>query len=182
MPLSGIDDQEIVLDVSNGDQYAKSHIKGAIHIPEKSFLSDDGALKSPEEMAAVLGAAGITRDDPVLVYSDSLSSGEAAFVFWALIYLGQEKVKLLDGGLGSYTAASLPLEIAARTLPPAEYSPSLNADILASYDYVNGGIRSDSRCQDIPGVREWEDTGSIHNRVLQGFERRQAPGRVRSQR
>ncbi len=140
VPLSGIDGGDVILDVTNADQYSKSHVKGAVHIPEKSFLNDDGTIKSAEGLAEVLGEAGITRDDSVLVYSNSLSSGEAALVFWALTYLGQNKVKLLDGGLVDYKAASLPLEIEENTLPAAKYIPTPNSNLLASYDYVNSDV------------------------------------------
>ena len=42
----------------------------------------------------------------IVVYSDDFSSGDATFVFWALKYLGQENLKVLDGGLEDWKAAS----------------------------------------------------------------------------
>ena len=137
-PMGSFSNQDVV-DVSNQRSEGAAHIKGAINLPWNSFLSDDGTLRPVSEAAAVLGAAGITREDAVIVYSDTFRSGEAAFVFWLLRYLGQDDVKALDGGLEDWNMASLPLETKKIVRSPANYTPSLRPDLLASYDYVKSG-------------------------------------------
>jgi thiosulfate/3-mercaptopyruvate sulfurtransferase len=139
VPLSSIESSDLVLDVSDRDSYDMSHVKGAVNVPFSSFFDANGSLKSNQELSSILGTASISRDDSVLVYGGDLSSGEAAFTFWLLSYLGQNNVKLLDGGLKDYTAASLPLESGRNDIPPVEYLPSVNSQLLADYNYVNGG-------------------------------------------
>ncbi len=134
-PMSSFSDQ-VLVDVSSQRSDGAAHLKGAINLPWNSFLSDDGALRPVSEIAAILGAAGILREDAVIVYSDTFSSGEAAFVFWLLRYLGQDDVKALDGGLEDWNRASLPLETKRNVRSPTNYTSSLRPDLLASYDYV----------------------------------------------
>jgi len=138
-PLEAISDSEVVLGVTNQFSKGDAHIRGTIYIPSKSFLQENGTLKPISEIAEILGSAGVSQEDQIVVYSDSFDSGEAAFVFWLLSYLGQEKVKALDGGLKDWTAASLPLETKENLLPPTKYEVSLMPDMLADYDLAASG-------------------------------------------
>ncbi len=138
-PMKSVSSSDVVMDVSNGESYAKSHIKSAIHIPTKDFLNSEGNLKTSEELAKVLGDAGLSRDDSVVLYGNKESSGEAEFAFLVLSYLGQKDVKLLDGGLADWMAAGLPLESSENKKPAAEYKPEVKTTLLADYEYVKSG-------------------------------------------
>jgi thiosulfate/3-mercaptopyruvate sulfurtransferase len=135
-PLESMSSSDVVIDASNGNGYGQSHIKGAIHVPSRSFIDDKGSIKPAQELASILGEAGVSRDDPIVVYSDDFGSGDATLVFWALKYLGQSDVKVLDGSLEDWSAANLPVESSENTRPAVTYNPNLKSDTLASYDYV----------------------------------------------
>lgn len=135
-PLESVASSDVVIDASNSDSYSKSHVKGAIHIPSRSFLDDNGSLKPAQELVGILGEAGISRDDPIVVYSDDFSSGDATLVFWALKYLGQDDAKVLDGSLEDWSASGLPVESSQNTRAAVTFTPSLRSDLLASYDSV----------------------------------------------
>ena len=90
----------------------------------------------PQELAKILGGAGVSREDSIVVYSEDLSSGDATFLFGALKYLGQDDVKVLDGSLEDWNAANLPVESSPSKRPAVSYNPSPRSDLLASYDYV----------------------------------------------
>jgi thiosulfate/3-mercaptopyruvate sulfurtransferase len=132
--LQSVSSSDLVLDVSNDNSYSRSHIKGALHVSSKSFLNDNGTLKPVSEQAKILGDAGVSRKDSAVIYSNNL--GDATFFFWTMRYLGQEDVKVLDGSLEDWKAAGLPIDSIQRTKPAVEYSPSLNSEILADYDFV----------------------------------------------
>jgi len=136
-PLQSVSSSDLVLDVSNGNDYSRSHIKGALLVPSRSFINDDGTVKSVPELTKILSNAGISRNDSVVVYSNNL--GEAAFAFSILRYLGQDNMKVLDGGLDDWTAAGLPSEASQNIKPAAEYTPNPKYEILADYDYVRNG-------------------------------------------
>lgn len=138
-PMPDVSSSELILDVSNSYSPGDAHIRGAIHIPSKSFLYENGTLKPIPEIARILGDAGISREDSVVVYSDSFNSSEAVFVLWLLKYLGHEDVTALDGGLDDWTKASLPLETRQNSRNATNYTPSVKPDLLANYDYVKSG-------------------------------------------
>jgi thiosulfate/3-mercaptopyruvate sulfurtransferase len=138
-PMKSVSSSETVLDVSNGEGYAESHIKNAIHIPTKDFLDGEGNLKTTEELAKILGDAGVSIDDSIVVYGTSESSGEAEFAFLVLSYLGQKEVKLLDGNLADWKATGLPVEAQENKKPGVDYKPEVKSEIIAEYEYVKSG-------------------------------------------
>ena len=138
-PLKSVSSSDVVIDVSNSGSYAASHIKDAIHIPSQNFLNSEGGLKAAEELASVLGDAGVSRTDSVVLYGSQESSGEAEFAFLVLRYLGQNDVKLLDGSLADWKAAGLPEDVQEKNKTAVVYSPQVKPDVLAEYEYVKSG-------------------------------------------
>jgi 3-mercaptopyruvate sulfurtransferase SseA len=137
--MKSVSSSDVVIDVSNTDSYSTSHIKNAIHIPSIDFLNSVGSLKTEEELAKILGDAGLSRDDSVVLYAGKESFGEAEFAFLVLRYLGQKDVRLLDGSLADWKAAGLPEEASEKVRPGTEYRPSLRSDVIAEYQYVKSG-------------------------------------------
>ncbi|MCX6678809.1 MAG: rhodanese-like domain-containing protein [Methanothrix sp.] len=137
--MKSVSSSDVVMDVSNTDSYSTSHINNAIHIPSKAFLNGEGNLKTDEELAKVLGDAGVSRDDSIVLYAGKESSGEAEFAFLVLRYLGQKDVRLLDGSLGDWKAAGLPEETSENILPGTEYGPMVKPQVIAEYQYVKSG-------------------------------------------
>jgi thiosulfate/3-mercaptopyruvate sulfurtransferase len=137
--MKSVSSSDVVMDVSNTDSYSTSHIKNAIHIPSKDFLNGEGNLKTDEELAKVLGDAGVSRDDSIVLYAGKESSGEAEFAFLVLRYLGQKDVKLLDGSLGDWKASGLPEETSENILQGTEYGPMVKPQVIAEYQYVKSG-------------------------------------------
>jgi thiosulfate/3-mercaptopyruvate sulfurtransferase len=138
-PMKSVSSSDIIIDVSNGDSYSKSHIKNAIHIPTKDFLNGEGNLKTNEELAKILGDAGVSRDDSIVLYGNKESTGEAEFAYLVLSYLGQKDVKLLDGGVADWKAAGLPEETSENIKAGKEYKPVVKSDLIADYEYVKSG-------------------------------------------
>jgi 3-mercaptopyruvate sulfurtransferase SseA len=138
-PMKSVSSSDVVIDVSNGDSYATSHIKDAIHIPTKSFLNIEGNLKTEEELAKILGDAGVSRKDSVVLYAGKESTGEAEFAFLVLRYLGQTDARILAGSLEDWKAAGLPDDVSENKRSSVEYKPQVNSDVMAEYEYVKSG-------------------------------------------
>ena len=138
-PMKSVSSSDVVIDVSNGASYAASHIKDAIHIPSRDFLNSEGNLKTAEELAKVLGDAGVSTTDSIVLYGSQESSGEAEFAFSVLRYLGQKEVKLLEGSLADWKAAGLPEDVLGNKKPAVDYKPEVRSDVIAEYDYVKSG-------------------------------------------
>jgi thiosulfate/3-mercaptopyruvate sulfurtransferase len=137
--LDALSEKDVVLDVSNHRYPGQAHIRGSVHVPAKSFLYENGTPRSVSELAAILGGAGVSSEDDVMVYSDSFASGEATAVLYMLRYLGHEDARALDGGLDNWIAASLPMETKENVRSPASYAARPRTELLADYDFVESG-------------------------------------------
>ena len=137
--LDSLPEEEVALDVSSRRSSGESHIRGAVNIPARSFFYDNGSLRNISELAGLLGQAGVSRSDSVMVYGDSFASGEATAVLYALRCLGHEQARALDGGLDNWMAASLPLESRETVRAPTSYVPGSPLETPADYDLVRSG-------------------------------------------
>ena len=140
VPISGVSAEDLILDISpEADEY----IKGAINVNYEDFITTDARIKSASEIAAILGNAGISRDDSVVICGECLPCGggpvPATFTYWLLKYLGHDQVRILDGDVEDWKAAGLSASEAPATRPARDYIPKINSDILATYDYVKSG-------------------------------------------
>ncbi|MDQ0258326.1 sulfurtransferase [Sinomonas atrocyanea] len=150
------------------EEYAKGHLPGAVFADLEGELAVPVAPGSAEEAAggrhplpsreAFEQAArswGISDGDAVVVY-DATSGQAAARAWWMLRDAGLESVRLLDGGLGAWTAAGGPLEQGARTPDRGNVTlgegrlPRIGADEAASFTQPRpgapaGGVLLDAR-------------------------------------
>ncbi|UEC42267.1 MAG: Rhodanese domain protein [Methanothrix sp.] len=125
-----------------------SYIEGSIHLPlDPEVFNPDGSLKSPEEIAAIFGAAGISEDDPLVIYGDSFVNGYDTFAFWVMKYLGHQDVLLLEGTKGGRQAAGLKFAAKPSSRDPVIYNPDPNFDILALSGELEGLQLVDARTQ-----------------------------------
>jgi len=139
VPLSKAENYDIILDVS---PKTATYIDGAININYEEFFDQDKRLKSADQLSEILGNAGISRENSVLIYGKCQPCGggpsAATYAFWVLKYLGQERLGLLDGEIENWTAAGLPTSMTPTVRPKTIYVPKLNAEMMATYDQVNG--------------------------------------------
>ena len=137
VPLSDVKNYDVILDVSpNATQY----ITGAINLNYVEFFDQDKRLKSESELAKILGDAGISRNDSVVVYGECLPCGggpsAATYTYWIMKYLGQEKIGLLNGEIGDWAAAKLPTANMPAIRSKSDYKPKLRPELLATYDLI----------------------------------------------
>lgn len=122
-----------------------SYIEGSIHLPLEQVFGDDAALESPTEIAALFGAAGITEDDPLVIYGDYFLNGYDTFAFFVMKRLGHEDVLLLDGTRGGREAAGLNFVPLPTPRSPETYSPDPNPDLLADDERLSSSQVVDAR-------------------------------------
>jgi thiosulfate/3-mercaptopyruvate sulfurtransferase len=125
------------------------------HIPDAGFLnlprdlSADNALRfmtpAAEEFALAAGAAGVRTTDHVILYSTGHVMW-ATRVWWLFRTFGHPRVSVLDGGLGMWKAAGLPVEKTANVYPPAQYRADTIAGRVATAAEVLAAIDDDSVC------------------------------------
>lgn len=141
VPVESVNNSWIILDISPS---SAEYIPGAISIPYTQFLGSGGVLLPVSEMARILGEAGVSESDALLIYGECQPCGggpsAATYVYWIMKYLGHEDVKLLDGGIDDWVAAELPTVTKHAVLSPVSYNPFIKADLLATYEYVQSNI------------------------------------------
>jgi thiosulfate/3-mercaptopyruvate sulfurtransferase len=147
-----------------GDPQGRAHYESA-HIPTATYVDLDTELAAPATaeagrhplpaIADLQRAArgwGVTPDRPVVVY-DNTGGRAAARAWWLLRWAGGPPVRLLDGGLGAWTAAGYATAAGAEPATPGEielsagHLPTLTADEAA--DLASAHILLDAR----PGER-----------------------------
>jgi thiosulfate/3-mercaptopyruvate sulfurtransferase len=100
----------VVVDARSREAYEKGHIEGAISLdPLTSGIRTGGDAEKPftlmghEQVAAILGRAGLAADDHIVVYDQS---GLAATALLAVLeWAGANHVSYLDGGIEGWHAA-----------------------------------------------------------------------------
>ena len=135
--------KDIVLDISPS---ATKYMEGAVNINYEGFMGEGGQLKSAAEIATLLGEAGISQNDSLVIAGECLPCGggpsPAIFSYWLLKYLGHEKVRVLDGNIDDWAAAGRNISNKSATRPKTEYVPQIKPELLATYEFVvNGGAQ-----------------------------------------
>lgn len=140
VPLDAVKDADILLDVSED---SKTHIPGSVVIPYTEFDIRSGVVKSVPEISRILGDAGVSRNDSVLIYGECLPCGGgpsvATYVYWIMKSLGHEKVLVLNGTAEEWEATGWPTTEDSRVLPGKVYSPAVTANYTATYQFVKSG-------------------------------------------
>jgi thiosulfate/3-mercaptopyruvate sulfurtransferase len=108
--------------------YATAHLPGAVFVDLESVLTAPVGpgrhpLPDPAAFAAALGALGIGRRHRVVAYDDA-GGTVAARLWWMLDALGHPRAAVLNGGIGAWRAAGLPVATEMplhAALPPEEW-------------------------------------------------------------
>ena len=138
------------------EDYAAGHVPGAHFLPldEELAAPAGGAsggrhpLPDPEALGAALRRAGVSADREVVVY-DGATSLAAARAWWLLVWAGHRRVRVLDGGFASWTAAGRPQQQSAPAAEQGDFVPvpgglpTLDADRAA--DLARTGVLLDAR-------------------------------------
>jgi len=84
-----------VFDARPHREFAISHIPGALNVPHRSLLADDGTFLEPAELRARLRGAGVDLDRPIVAYCNGGVSATA--VAHAVELAGAPRPAVYDG-------------------------------------------------------------------------------------
>ncbi len=128
-----------LIDVRSPTAYAEGHVTGAINLPWQALnVSESDGIRNEfaadAEFERLLGEAGLSYDDTILIYDTTALPGRA---YVAFVYAGFENVHVLDGGIGAWQGGltqDVP-QVAATT-----FTLTRKNDIRVDKDYVAGKI------------------------------------------
>ena len=137
--IDEVSSSDVLLDVSES---ATEHISGSLAISYGGFMEDQKP-KSVEKITEILGQAGITENDSLVLYGECLPCGggpsASAYVYWIMKSLGHEKVRVLNGYVRNWKEKGLPVSSSAIVRPAAKYIPQFTDNLIADYEYVKSG-------------------------------------------
>ncbi len=140
-----IDGKDVVIvSTRKGTDYAKVHVNGAVNVyPNDLYKAGDikGLLKSPAEVAAVLGAQGITTDKTIVVY-DGGTNVASGRLYWILKYMGCKDVRILNGQMKNWRKSRKPVTRKATTISAATFTVSLNNTVFADAAHVKSSLNN----------------------------------------
>ncbi|WP_167604707.1 sulfurtransferase [Maribellus sediminis] len=120
----------------------KVHITGSISLPHSTLCTDQpvrNLIKSPQEMAKILGEHGISPDKTIVVYDEG-STKYAGRMYWMLKYLGAPNVKMLDGNMKAWKAGRKPITGAPGKAAATTFTAKVDATQLAKMDEVKKAV------------------------------------------
>lgn len=138
-----------LLDSRPESDFTDEHVAGAHRFPDTDMMrdhyteTDDGPEAALEHVGAVAEAAGIERDDDVVVYGEGSSLWETYGVY-TLRAIGHEgDVALLDGGFPTWADAGGATETGTPETEPTSYEPDLDRSVLATREDIADTVDED---------------------------------------
>jgi len=114
--LKGDQSRWVILDGRPKAEWEAGHIPGAYSFCWENYTRTDEKgveyrVFPPKELAAALGAMGISENTPVVVYGDAEKSwGGEGWDAWVLSWLGHKgPIRLLAGGIQAWRGQGFPL-------------------------------------------------------------------------
>lgn len=126
----------VIIDTRDPQDYAISHIPGAVNIREIfSYLatSTPEGLEAMQSMFAdLLGKAGLSGEELAVIYEDAMNNGygQSCRGYFLLKFLGYPNVSILHGGYDAWEAAGLPTTAEVPTPEAKTFPVALNPSIL----------------------------------------------------
>jgi thiosulfate/3-mercaptopyruvate sulfurtransferase len=121
-----------LVDAESADAYARAHVPGAVllyymELEDAEENAKTGLPIHAQLGATKLGAAGIARETPVVVYD--AGDGRAASGVWHVLrFLGHENVRILDGGFRKWVREGRPVTQEAPAPKKATFVPKPRTD------------------------------------------------------
>lgn len=135
-----------VLDARGRVDFVRGHIPGAQRLDwrvgtEGGFTS--GRLGDPQVAAAAFAAAGVQRNNSVLVVGGwDAGWGEEGRLAWDLLYLGHPEVRVLRGGMSTWLG---PTDHLPRSPTPGDFVATPRPDFRGSTREPGGRLLVDVR-------------------------------------
>ena len=133
----------LLVDVRTASDCMKGVIPDAVVIGKKGGAVElrdvDARILPVAALEKMLGDAGISRENEIIVYGAKGDTGPAV-VFWILEYLGAEKAKVYMGGIDDWIRARLPITSDIRNLPSARFVAKVRPELIATTDFVKANL------------------------------------------
>jgi len=172
-------DNLTIIDASKSKLYKKSHIDGAINIPYKKLNQKEGAvkglLKSETDLAAFLGAKGVSEQDLIVVYDEG-SQKYSSRVYWVLKKMGAPNVKLLHKENTAWRKNRIKLTSTVPSIDAKTFTPNVNTALCIGVEAIDPAgmalldARSDNEFNGILEGKKAYSKGHLPNAIHLEFK------------
>jgi thiosulfate/3-mercaptopyruvate sulfurtransferase len=162
-----LQDPNVVILWTDQGNHDEALIANARRVPHESLMTMEGGhgLASTDVLVEALRTAGVSNQSHVVIYGEPLS---AAWLFFALDYLGHTRLSMLDASITKWRSENRPIARTPLVPPRGTFTPAPQARRLATAADVqiaqHGGAVLDAR-----SVREYE-AGHIPGAKLLAFQ------------
>ena len=138
MELAAIQQPLVVIDTRDPEDYAISHIPGAVNIREIFTYLATSTAEGLENLQSLftelLGAAGLSGEEWVVIYEDAMNKGDGQSCrgYFLLKYLGYPKVSILHGGYQAWQSANLPTTAEVPTPEKKAFPLNVNSSLMVT--------------------------------------------------
>jgi thiosulfate/3-mercaptopyruvate sulfurtransferase len=142
------------------DRYRSGHIPGAAFVDWRADFTDRSSpvpvtIAPPEKFAEEAIGLGIGNDTVVVAY-DEYRNALAGRIVWVLRAYGLKSAHILDGGLGAWTDAGLPLRDGDEHPPPADppFRPGPLQHVIA-FDEMQAAVADHAQVVDARSTAQY---------------------------
>lgn len=162
----------IVIALTPADEFAKGHIDGAVQVdwPDLALTESAQIDTWRSQMETLFTKLGVERADTVVIYDGGTLY--APRLWWILYQLGQQDIRILNGGLPAWAAAELPLATGAAspTAASVPYRGTPNDAAIATVDQVVAALKDPNTVLVDARTKDEYDQGHIPGAVLFPFD------------
>lgn len=152
----------VVIDTRAPEEYAISHIPGAVNIREiftyLSTSTPDGLTSMQDMFADLLGKAGLSGTELAVVYEDAMNNGygQSCRGYFLLKFLGYPSVSILHGGYEAWKDAGLPTSTEVPTPEAKTFPLNVNSSLLIDKEEMLKSLEDPSIIKlDVRDFDEW---------------------------
>jgi thiosulfate/3-mercaptopyruvate sulfurtransferase len=157
----------VVIDTRDSEEYAISHIPGAINIRDIfTYLASStplGLLKLQSHFAASLSAAGISGTEQIVIYENAMNSGygQSCRGYFLLNYLGCSQVSVLHGGYQAWLAAQMPTTAEVPIPDKKSFSVNIDSSMMVTTEEMLQALNNPAIIKlDVRDYDEWMGVSS----------------------
>lgn len=140
----------VVIDTRDSEEYVAAHIPGAVNIREiftyLATSTPEGLASLQSQFATLLGAAGISGKERIVIYEDAMNKGfgQSCRGYFLLRYLGCPMVSVLHGGYQAWLTAGMPTTSETTVPEPKVFEMELDPSIMVTTDEMLAALNDPS--------------------------------------
>ena len=133
-----LQDPKVVILWTDQGNHDEALIANARRVPHESLMTMEGGhgLAPTDVLVEQLRTAGVSNDSHVVVYGEPLS---AAWLVFALDYLGHSRVSMLDASITKWRSENRPIARTPLVPPRGTFTPSPRPRLRATAEDVQKG-------------------------------------------